>query len=83
MELSAQMDVWQVWSSGRVVACHTRGTSTSGSNPTGGFILYSKKNAIIAVTSTFLQFFKFFLPPAVALSMMLLHAKFQLSPSIS
>ena len=47
MELSAQMDVWQVWSSGRVVACHTRGTSTSGSNPTGGFILYSKKNAII------------------------------------
>ena len=43
MELSAQMDVWQVWSSGRVVACHTRGTSTSGSNPTGGFILYSKK----------------------------------------
>ena len=43
MELSAKMDVWQVWSSGRVVACHTRGTSTSGSNPTGGFTLYSKK----------------------------------------
>ena len=37
VELSVYIDVPQVWSSGRVLACCTRGTSTSGSNPTGGF----------------------------------------------
>ena len=36
-ELSVCIDVPQVWSSGRVLACRNRGTSTSGSNPTGGF----------------------------------------------